>query len=477
MALPGWCTPEQSAWFTSRLASFHQACLDNSVGPFHAAAVKEFMALWPLPECVEPVIGNTPEDIAKRAQQNQIEARFNNNRGKARVAAMNAAGKTLSSSPKKKKILYSLRPACRLRAVQIYSQCYYQKTVQPAVKRAIRRSLHPLTRSQKLSIINKLTSDTFQTKSEEVKTEIFDALEQLREERAEASQQGLQSPEDYLDAIDAAPALLNRFLGDLAVQTGWWFTVIAGGPDPANGGNICTGSFHVGVNGHKRNFEDEYTHHLVDPKDTATRRTTFEEGTLFSPEVRAQRACNQADMEALNQTLNDNEDEQHEAMPTPGMSGLLSMPHTPPSPSLPSFQPASTTPSTPDVAPVSPSIPSFQPPSMTSASAALVSPPIPSSFQPDSIPQPSESCELSAEDLDPQLFWQDASFGHDYFSMGATEHDQLAYDNLLGHAVLDHEGEGESFPFALGTISGEGPVDLTIPAEHYPYLQPEPEGS
>ncbi|KAK0474619.1 hypothetical protein IW261DRAFT_1568621 [Armillaria novae-zelandiae] len=478
MAPAGWCNPEQCVWFANHLANFHQACLENTVGAFLAVAVKEFMALWPLPEYTEEIIGNTLEDIAKWVQQDvhyqkrkkQIEARFNNNHGKAHaVAIRNASGKTLSSSPKKKKILYSLRPARRLRAVQIYSQCYYKKRVQAAIKKAIRQSLNPLTHSQKLSIINKLTFDAFQSETEDVKTEVFNALEQLHE-----------------DAIDATPAMLNRFLSDLAVQTGWWFTVIAGGPDPADGGNIHTGSFHVGSNGHKRNFWDEFIHHSFNPNDSTTCCMTFEEGviapygrflkTLFSPEVRAQRACNQADMDALNETLNDDEDDELEA--TPGMSGLLSMPNSPPSPPLPLFQPASTlTPCTPNVGPISPSIPSFEPPlSMTLTAAGLVSPPIPS-FHPDLMLQPSKSCEeLGREDWDPQLFWQDAHFGHDYFSMSATEHDRLAYDNLLGRAVLDHKGKGKSFPFT-GTISGEGQVDLGISGDHYPDLQPELEGS
>ncbi|KAK0502085.1 hypothetical protein EDD18DRAFT_1100579 [Armillaria luteobubalina] len=97
--------------------------------------------------------------------------------------------------------------------------------MQPAVKK-------PLSHGQKLTIINKITHDTFQSKSKEIKVEVLDAIEQLHE-----------------DAIDAALALLNRILTDLALQTGWCFLVIVGGPDPADGGNIRTGSFHVGING------------------------------------------------------------------------------------------------------------------------------------------------------------------------------------------------------------------------------------
>ncbi|KAK0461497.1 hypothetical protein IW261DRAFT_1576961 [Armillaria novae-zelandiae] len=301
MAPPGWCTPEQCIWFVEQFAKFHQARLEGTVGDFLAVAVKEFLECWPIPQCAETIDGNSPEDVAKRAQQDlhyqkrkeQIENRFNNNCGKACIAAATtASGKSLTTSPKKK-IIYSLRPQRRLRAVQIYSKHYYKAHVQPAVKKVIRQSLTPLTRGETLTIINKLTHETFQS---------------------EAKQSG-------------------------RVQTGWWFTVIAGGPDPADRGNIRTGSFHVGQNEHKRNFEQEYTHHCVDPKDTSTHHTTFEEGvvapygwflkTLFSPELRAQRACNEADLEVLDATLSDN---RHEA--TTGLSGLISMP---PSPSFPSF--------------------------------------------------------------------------------------------------------------------------------------------
>ncbi len=70
MAPAGWCTPEQNAWFADRLAKFHQARLDGTVGTFLAAMVVEFMERWPLPECAETIVGNSPDDVAKRAKQN-----------------------------------------------------------------------------------------------------------------------------------------------------------------------------------------------------------------------------------------------------------------------------------------------------------------------------------------------------------------------------------------------------------------------
>ncbi|KAK0501076.1 hypothetical protein EDD18DRAFT_1348540 [Armillaria luteobubalina] len=254
--------------------------------------------------------------------------------------------------------------------------------------------------------------------------------QQAHEEQAEAAQKGERNAKDYLNAIDAAPAVLNRILKELALQMGWWFTVIAGGPDPADGGNICTGSFHVGVNVHQRNFEDEYT-----------------------PEVRAQRACNQADLEALNATLNNDNDE------------------VPPSPS-------------PTPAP----IPSCPPPSMLTPGSPVSMPSTPAGTHPLSLIVPSHTDQMlphskSGEDsagdkLDPQV-WQDATFGHDFFSMGAMERDQLAYNNLLGRRTVFNY-EGGSFPLTPHAMFGEdddgaGDIDLGFPQEQDEYAQPEPE--
>ncbi|KAK0490072.1 hypothetical protein EDD18DRAFT_1109626 [Armillaria luteobubalina] len=400
MAPHSWCTPEQSAWFASCLVKFHQAHLENTIGTFFGAAIKEFMATWPLPECAEEITGNSEEDIVRWAEQ----------------------------------------------------FVHYQKQknqIEAAIQKAIKHSLRPLTCSQKLMIINKLTQETFQAESEEVKAKVFEALEQLHDEQSEALQKGHWSPEDYLDAIDAAPTVLNCFLNDLALQTGWWFTIIAGGPDPANGGNICMGSFHVGINQHKRNFEDEYTHHSVDPKDSSTCHTTFEEGVIapYGQFLKTMFSCDQADMEALNETLDDNEREA-----TPEMSGLLSMPHSPPSPPIPSFQPPLTS--------VPPST-HAPPDSETGIVIPPIPPPIPS-FQPELVLPPTKSCEeFDGDDFDPQLFWQDATFG--------------------GRSALNYKSN--SFPSTLGTVAGndnaagDGHINLGIPREQYPSLQPEPKTS
>ncbi|KAK0470847.1 hypothetical protein IW261DRAFT_1572686 [Armillaria novae-zelandiae] len=459
MALAGWCTPEQNVWFANQLVGFHRARLDGTIGQFLAEVVIEFMALWQLPECAETITGNSPEDVTRWAEQDahyqkqkeQIENKFNNNHGKAHVAATTTAtGKALATSPKKKKIIYSKR--------------YYKKCMQPAVRKAIRRALTPLTQGQKLMLINKLTQETFQAESEDVKAEVYEALEQLHEERTEASMKGEQNPKDYLDAIDAAPTALD-------------------GPDPADGGNIQTGSFHVGANEHKQNFQDKYTQNSVNANDSSSHHMTFEEGIitpyghflkmLFSPEVRAQRACNQADLEALNATLHDDE-----AEATPEMSGLILMPPSPPLPPLP-----------PVPLPPIPSclLPSMQEPTISPSSPRTLAPVAtsilhPSNSTPTSVDTTNSGC-LTTSHHEPILLpgkssSMEANLTPTYSgkmpALARTTSRWVQQDvigslttTLLGRVVLDQEDE--SFPLSgcdslemTMKQAGDGDVDISI---------------
>lgn len=150
------------------------------------------------------------------------------------------------------------------------------------------------------------------------------------------------------------------------------------------------------------------------------------------------------------------------------------MPPSSPSPPIPSFQPPSAP--IPAVLPCStqsPPNPSSPSPSNADVASSSI---IPTSHSELTSAPTESSGELGGEEFDPQLFWQDATFGHEYFSMGATERDRLAYDNLLGRTAFDDEGE--SFPFTSGATFGDDDgADLRISSEHHQCLQPELEGS
>lgn len=45
---------------------------------------------------------------------------------------------------------------------------------------------------------------------------------------------------DLYRTIESVASVLDSFVSDLAMKTGWAFSVIGGGPDPVNGGRIQT---------------------------------------------------------------------------------------------------------------------------------------------------------------------------------------------------------------------------------------------
>ncbi|KAK0493826.1 hypothetical protein EDD18DRAFT_1356317 [Armillaria luteobubalina] len=100
----------------------------------------------------------------------------------------------------------------------------------------------------------------FKAETDEIKEEILVVMEELHEEILEVA--GKRSPTDYLEAIDQAPVLLQHFIQEIAVETGWWFSVIAGGPLPTDSGNIHTHSFHIG-----HDFLVKYVAFSIDPED------------------------------------------------------------------------------------------------------------------------------------------------------------------------------------------------------------------
>ncbi|KAK0465750.1 hypothetical protein IW261DRAFT_1574821 [Armillaria novae-zelandiae] len=232
---------------------------------------KEFNDKWAYPG-YEKVTGDSPEATAKCAaqdelfqvQKKQIQQKFNNECHKAAIVAVtnNFVGNP-AILMKKKKLLFNLKPVCQLRAVQIYSHHYFPTHVQPYVNQALKANTEPLGHGVKLNLSNHIMAEQFEAETDAIKEEILATMEELHEEILEA--EAKRSLADYLEAIDQAPALLERLLREIAAQTGWWFLVIAGGPLPTDDGNIHTHSFHIGETIHGHNFLEEYATLFMDP--------------------------------------------------------------------------------------------------------------------------------------------------------------------------------------------------------------------
>ncbi|KAK0481070.1 hypothetical protein EDD18DRAFT_1436517 [Armillaria luteobubalina] len=234
-----------------------KAWLDSQVGEYMKKVTKEFNEKWVYP--------GYEEDELFQAQKKQIQQKFNKHH-KATVAVVT---NNLVGNPavlmKKKILLFNLKPVQQLCAVQIYSQCYFPTHVWPYVNQTLKANMQPLGHRAKLNLSNHIMAKQFEAEMDAIKEKILAAMEEVHEEILEV--EAKQSPADYLEAIDQAPALLQCLL------------------------------FHIGETTHGHNFLDEYAAFSMDPDDPASQCQMFDESiivpyghflkTLFSPQMRA----------------------------------------------------------------------------------------------------------------------------------------------------------------------------------------------
>lgn len=131
----------------------------------------------------------------------------------------------------------------------------------------------------RIAIIRKHTAEAYKNESEEIKNEIR-AMQEQEQEKKEAMMKvdqcivngsDGQGPETYLlyDVVNlieiyanffyfraqsSLPTVIKNFCEAMSARTGWSFSVLAGGPDPAANGSIRTIGIHVGQNAYGHSF-------------------------------------------------------------------------------------------------------------------------------------------------------------------------------------------------------------------------------
>jgi hypothetical protein len=131
-----------------------------------------------------------------------------------------------------------------------------------------------------IAIIHKHTAEAFKNESEDVKQEIRALRDQEREEKEALSKTDKsivsatdeQNPQSYLTygysilsflgsdfssnyrAQSSLPSVLKNFCEAMSARTGWSFSILAGGPDPATNGTVRTISIHVGQDAYGQSF-------------------------------------------------------------------------------------------------------------------------------------------------------------------------------------------------------------------------------
>ncbi|KAG9222040.1 hypothetical protein CCMSSC00406_0008025 [Pleurotus cornucopiae] len=105
-------------------------------------------------------------------------------------------------------------------------------------------------RTDFLKYLRKHTKATLRLETPEMKKVVQAEYErrraQVEESRKMAKNEVPHTPSSYNTEIEAIPLHFQAFAFELAARTGWSFTLLAGGPDPSDGGCINTAVVHFG---------------------------------------------------------------------------------------------------------------------------------------------------------------------------------------------------------------------------------------
>ncbi|KAJ8462779.1 hypothetical protein ONZ45_g17813 [Pleurotus djamor] len=131
--------------------------------------------------------------------------------------------------------------------LQFYCKKKFATRILPIVKAKIAALPSKPTSGERLKIVREVTASCFEGEGDEEKQAIQDEFDKAKAALEQPSGDTL-TPASYAEAIKDLPSHFEAFAQLLGVITGWKFTLLAGGPDPRNGGRINTIAVHYGEN-------------------------------------------------------------------------------------------------------------------------------------------------------------------------------------------------------------------------------------
>ncbi|KAF7971366.1 hypothetical protein HWV62_21320 [Athelia sp. TMB] len=145
--------------------------------------------------------------------------------------------------------------------VHKYSTLFYKTRVGPLVTLELESLGHKPSQAEHLEIIKRTTRETWAQEDEETISMVREALEADRAAKlalGDKKDNVSRTPAEYQQAISDLPSALKAVFEELALKTGWSFSILMGGPYPESGGSIQTASHHVGVSSAGNDFEKAY---------------------------------------------------------------------------------------------------------------------------------------------------------------------------------------------------------------------------
>ncbi|KDQ23115.1 hypothetical protein PLEOSDRAFT_1086540 [Pleurotus ostreatus PC15] len=202
MPPPSKVTVEQKAYLTGLLDQFLEAQKRGRLDKFWPMLSKGWFEQWPAHEDTE--IADEDErkrELGERLSKRQVPVKI----------------------PRRPQL------------VQLYIKKYYKSKIRPLIYAQVPAG-GKLTRTEFLAALHDIAPKALEKESDEVKREITDLYEAMHHGKEGTEDEA--TPAMYAAAITELPRQFAAIGQELARRTGWSFTLLAGGPDPINGGRL-----------------------------------------------------------------------------------------------------------------------------------------------------------------------------------------------------------------------------------------------
>ncbi|KAF4586320.1 hypothetical protein EYR38_010595 [Pleurotus pulmonarius] len=243
MAPPPKATPEQWDFLEQNIDAYREAQKCGALQKFWPRVNKAWFDHWP--ETEDVTIEN--EEMRKMVygkaistKQKYVRVWFHNHGGPDTRAPKEVAVKPPKTT-------------CCLQLNKYYSKKYYDERIASNVTTALAAfGDKKISAKTRLNIIHSQTTKAFNSETPEFKEKFVEEhkayQERFAEEREKENGSELDpSPASYQAGIASIRAYFEQFAAQTAAS-GWSFVLLAGGPDPKNGGTIRTSAFHHGLN-------------------------------------------------------------------------------------------------------------------------------------------------------------------------------------------------------------------------------------
>ncbi|KAG2053398.1 hypothetical protein BDR06DRAFT_1008788 [Suillus hirtellus] len=167
----------------------------------------------------------------------KLQNNFRNSKAGRRA---NAAGNTIVTKLIGGIMKKERKKSHPLKATEVYSKMYYMSHVQPVVKEELdamkEASDAPDLKKCTIQVVWRQLASQWENETLEVKEEVASLIREMKDKREKDTTNCKILSKDLV--ISWLTEILLTFFSELYDSTGWAFSILLGGPDPANGGKL-----------------------------------------------------------------------------------------------------------------------------------------------------------------------------------------------------------------------------------------------